>query len=320
MNAISKEQQIIKRCKICDSEMKRRTKHTGADAGVSFWVCAKYPECRNVEKCETPKEQKSNLIKLSTGNRPRKLNNLYQEERSYAKVALFFGSAVIFAFVVAGTMNSNLTKMIFGEIGTRTTETGLINEAQEQPRPIQPVQAETIERPQPEDNNSGAIYTFTDGNGILTMVSDKEKVPSRYRANMKVSSAPGSNSKTTAVTVRDNRIYVPVTIGYRGKMVTVSLLIDTGATGVMISPAIAQRLGIRIEDTTQGVTTVADGRKVTNFNASADFIAVGPKTKRSLQVNILPHENNEESGLLGMSFLADFPHMLDVKSQVIRWM
>lgn len=300
--------------------MKRRTKHTGADAGVQFWVCTKYPECRNVEKCETPKENKPNLIELSTGNRPRKLNSMDQKERSYAKVALFFGSAVVFAFVVAGTMNSNLTKMIFGEIGTRTTETGLINEAREQQRPIQPVPAETIERPQPEDNNAGAIYTFTDENGILTMVNDKEKVPSRYRANMKVSSASGSNSKTTAVIVRENRIFVPVTIGYRGKMVTVSLLIDTGATGVTISPAIAQRLGIRREDTTQGFATVADGRKVANFNVNADFIAVGPKTKRSLQVNILPHESNEETGLLGMSFLGDFPHMLDTKSQVITWM
>ena len=44
-----------------------------------------------------------------------------------------------------------------------------------------------------------------------------------------------------------------------------SLLIDTGATGVVISPAIAQRLGIRLEEVTQGVTTVADGRKITNY-------------------------------------------------------
>lgn len=320
MDAISKDQ-IIKRCVICDSEMKKRMKHTGADAGVQFWVCAKYPECRNVEKCETLKQHKPNLVvKLPTGNRPIKLNSKNQE-RPYAKVALFFGSAVIFAFVVAGTMNSNLTKIIFGEIGsTRTTETGLINEVQEQPRLIQPVPAKIIDQPQPEENRAGAIYTFTDENGVLTMVSDREKVPNRYRANMKVSSASGSNPKTTAVIVRDNRIYVPVTIGYRGKMVTVSLLIDTGATGVMISPAIAQRLGIRLEETTQGVITVADGRKITNFNAIADFIAVGPKTKRALQVNILPHENDEETGLLGMSFLADFPHMLDTKSQVIKWM
>ncbi|MDD2540644.1 MAG: retropepsin-like aspartic protease [Desulfuromonadaceae bacterium] len=320
MDVISKEHHIIKRCVICDSEMKRRMKHTGADAGVHFWVCAKYPECRNVEKCETPKKNKPNLTQVTTGNRPKKSNNMDQEERSYSKVALFFGTAVIFAFVVAGTLNVNLTKMIFGEIGTRTTETGLTNEAREQPRPIQPVPAKILDQRQPEDSHAGAIYTFTDGNGILTMVSDKEKVPIRYRANMKVSSASGSNSKTTAVTVRDNRIYVPVTIGYRGKMVTVSLLIDTGATGVMISPAIAQRLGIRLEETTQGVTTVADGRKIANFNAVTDFVAVGPKTKRALQVNILPHESNEETGLLGMSFLADFPHMLDTKAQVIKWM
>jgi len=52
---------------------------------------------------------------------------------------------------------------------------------------------------------------------------------------------------------------------------------------------------------------VADGRKIANYNVIADFVAVGPKTKKTLQVNILPYEINEETGLLGMKFLVDFP-------------
>jgi len=310
-------------CNLCESPMKRRMKQTGTDAGIEFWVCSRFPECRNVEKCDPSKVQKPDAVKITTGDRPSRLSNMDQKEQPYAKVALFFGSAVIFAFVVAGAMNKNLTQMIFGEIGARTTETGLIDYPRVQSVAIEPIQVakptNITEQAQPENISTGSIYRFTDDNGIIVMVSELEKVPSRFRANMKV--LQSDNSKATVVIIKDNnRVFVPVTIGYHGKMVTVPLLIDTGATGIMISPAIAQRLGIGQETTTQGSSVLADGRKVINYNAIADFVAVGPKTKSALQVHIMPNENSEATGLLGMSFLADFPHMIDVKSSVIKWM
>lgn len=130
-----------------------------------------------------------------------------------------------------------------------------------------------------------------------------------------------NNEKETALKVYENNsVYVPVTIGYRGKMVTVELLIDTGATGITISPAVAQRLGINSEDTTQGRSTVADGRTVAHYSVNAAFVAVGPKVKKPIQINIMQRINSEDYGLLGMSFLAEFPHMLDMKANVIRWM
>lgn len=132
---------------------------------------------------------------------------------------------------------------------------------------------------------------------------------------------PINNEKETAITISEsNRVLVPVTIGYRGKMVTVPLLLDTGATGIVISPAVAQRLGMSSEETTQGQSTVADRRVVAHYSIEAAFVAVGPKTKKPLQVHILPNVGNQEIGLLGMSFLADFPHMIDLKSQTIKWM
>jgi clan AA aspartic protease (TIGR02281 family) len=103
-------------------------------------------------------------------------------------------------------------------------------------------------------------------------------------------------------------------------MITVPLLVDTGATGVTITPTIAQRLGISGEDTKQGRSFVADGREVPHFSADVAFVAVGPKTKKPLQINIMENSRNDDYGLLGMSFLAEFPHMIDMKSQVIKWM
>ena len=130
-----------------------------------------------------------------------------------------------------------------------------------------------------------------------------------------------NNERETALIVKDdNRVFVHVTIGYRGKMVTVPLLIDTGATGITITPSIANRLGISEADTTKGISTVADGRKTQHYNIDVAFVAVGPKTKKPLQIHIMPNESFEDSGLLGMSFLGEFPYMLDMKAKVIRWM
>lgn len=130
-----------------------------------------------------------------------------------------------------------------------------------------------------------------------------------------------NNEKVTSLTVtEDNRIFVPVTIGYRGKMVTVQMLLDTGATGVLISRTVAKRLGIKPEDTTTGTSIVADGRHVINHNTEVAFVAVGPKTKKPLQIHIMNRENEMDDGLLGMSFLAEFPHMIDMQRQLIKWM
>ena len=39
----------VNACKICGSDMKLREKLSGDAAGKKFWVCIKFPECRNVE-------------------------------------------------------------------------------------------------------------------------------------------------------------------------------------------------------------------------------------------------------------------------------
>lgn len=33
----------------------------------------------------------------------------------------------------------------------------------------------------------------------------------------------------------------------------------------------------------------------------------------------MPRAGSEETGLLGMDFLGDFPHVIDTKTGVIRW-
>lgn len=229
-------------------------------------------------------------------------------------------AVVFFTYVV---FKIDFTRLIFGKIGEPAEETNQVTQSKIEPTRVitkEPILSEIKPpSPQPESDVVGSIYRYTDKNGVLAMVDSLEKVPSRYRANMKVSGIP-DNTKRTAVIVRNNQVFVPVCIGYRGKMVNVYLLLDTGATGVTISPAVAQHLGIMPEDTKQGVSILADGTTRPNASATAAFVSVGPKTKQNLELHIMPRAGGEETGLLGMSFLSEFSHMVDVKAGVIKWM
>jgi len=164
----------------------------------------------------------------------------------------------------------------------------------------------------------GAIYQYTDTSGLLVMVDDLNKVPSKYRSAMKTS--PGSyGQQRTSVLVRDNQIWVPVALRHNGRTVTTRLLLDTGATNTTISPALASRLGIQAAETTRGRANLADGSMVQTALVNIDQVAVGPKMKRDLKVIIMPRSGSEETGLLGMNFLKDFPYILEASAGIIRW-
>lgn len=345
----------LKVCSVCDRPMKKRMKHTGDDAGVEFWVCSRFPECRNVERCEGMEvKQPVEPVKIHTsswadkiqpGSQPKRLNNMDQEGKPYAKIGLFLGSAVFFAFILAGYIKVDLKSLVFGNIGKRSTDTGLVDYPKQQKAEIQPGQTVATSEQESKMYSEGTFYKYTDENGVVAIVNDVEKVPSRYRANMKVSAPSGykgspvltnyvpavvtelpkaattaSGVSQTAVVVKGNRLYAPVTIGYRGRMVTTYLIVDTGASDISISQEVAQQLGIKQEAGRESIITVANGSTVASYNAIADFVAVGSKSKKSLIMHVMPPSGSGESGLLGMSFLGDFPHMIDTKAQVIKWM
>jgi hypothetical protein len=50
-------------------------------------------------------------------------------------------------------------------------------------------------------------------------------------------------------------------------------------------------------------------------------MAVGPKMKLNAEVTILPSNGPAMGfdGLLGMNFLGDFPHRMDMNTHVIEW-
>jgi clan AA aspartic protease (TIGR02281 family) len=166
------------------------------------------------------------------------------------------------------------------------------------------------------------FFQYTNANGTVVMVDDESKVPAKYRKKMQRSSVAADETvKYTGVTVKNNRVYVPVKFCYRGNTVETTLLLDTGASTTVITTELANRLGIKKANTERSSARVADGRVLATYVTSLDYIAVGPKIKHNVQVSITPTTGPPVpyDGLLGMNFLADFNYHLDVNTQMINW-
>jgi clan AA aspartic protease (TIGR02281 family) len=97
------------------------------------------------------------------------------------------------------------------------------------------------------------------------------------------------------------------------------LVVDTGASLVVISQNIANQLGIEALDKNNFFyTTVADGSKVKAYPVLIETLQVGNALMRNVQAAVL-EENGRGigDGLLGMSFLGNFALEIDAKSKSI---
>lgn len=130
-------------------------------------------------------------------------------------------------------------------------------------------------------------FQYTDQDGTVVMVDDESKIPQKHRKQTRSTKAdPGGDSKTTAVRVKNNLVLVPVRFSYRNTTVDAWLLLDTGATTTLISTDLADRLGIKADNTQRRLAQLADGRVVQAFRTRVDNMAVGPKMKQSAEVSI----------------------------------
>jgi clan AA aspartic protease (TIGR02281 family) len=86
-----------------------------------------------------------------------------------------------------------------------------------------------------------------------------------------------------------------------------SFIFDTGATAMVLSESFAKRLGLQIQTLPKSEMVVADGSIVEVGSTTLKSVEVG--TAKVLNVDaiiIADSPNNEEDGLLGMSFLRHF--------------
>tara|TARA_B100000315_G_C14547971_1_gene574230 strand:+ start:762 stop:1880 length:1119 start_codon:yes stop_codon:yes gene_type:complete len=99
--------------------------------------------------------------------------------------------------------------------------------------------------------------------------------------------------------------------------VIANLILDTGASIVVLSKEIADKLNLTFDRKTQsGMVTLADGRKVKANITFLESVKIGKLEARNVKAAILEHEEaTTDNGLLGMSFLKNFMLKIDPNSK-----
>ncbi len=136
----------------------------------------------------------------------------------------------------------------------------------------------------------------------------------RERADQ-VTNAPGESS----VVIAGNQVLVPARLGYKGREIDVTFLLDTGASITTLHKSSIKPLGVfgGIPSRLQ----VVGGKTIPSKMVRFDFIQVGTLRIENIYASVLQHTGKsvQYAGLLGMNFLRHADYSIDFDRQVISW-
>jgi hypothetical protein len=124
----------------------------------------------------------------------------------------------------------------------------------------------------------------------------------------------------TRVAIKNNKVFVPVILAYDGREVQTTLLLDTGASSIVLHQNVADQL--EIDDFKESQGEGVGGVKIPTRTTRLSYVTVGSNTKENLRADIIDYHGSADgnyNGLLGMNFLGGLKYTIDFERQTIRW-
>jgi len=178
----------------------------------------------------------------------------------------------------------------------------------------------------PKISFASDTLTFTDQDlNQYKRASDAKKIPSGENIPAKTNVPPvdGAHLQTQkgfevpykAYEGNSRRIIIPVKFN---NAVTVPMLLDTGAPGMLISPRLAAKLGLFDKDNARIITTAGGvGGSTLAFFTIIDTVQIGPGRDYFMPTKVSKMMSDQYEGLVGMDFMAKYTVKVDTKRHVV---
>jgi predicted aspartyl protease len=126
----------------------------------------------------------------------------------------------------------------------------------------------------------------------------------------------------TDVIINGNQVIVPVTLKNGTREVEALMLLDTGASHLVLFDELARKLAV--QPRRKSVSMVAGGSLIDSELTLLERVAVGPLNLSQVQATVIQHELQTGGpvrfdGLLGMNVLRNMPYTIDFENRKIRW-